>query len=563
VSGCLGLLLAAASALAQPVPGTGVRPGDRPLELPDLWREETEPGVAQPPPREPTQRLSGQIRVFVREIRLEGNTVFPDEQLRETVLDRYENRWLGTEDLVRLRNELTQQYVDAGYVNSGAIIPDQDVSDQVILVRIVEGKLPLDQIEINGLEILRDSYIRNRIALSVKDPLNVNPLRERLQLLLQNPMIETINARLGPGIRPGDSRLEVDVVEAPRFAVDAFANNDRPISVGEYQGGVSATARSVLGFGDPLYASGSFTEGLNDGYGSYAIPLTADDLRFFVSGEYTDAEVVQQPFDELDIESETWTVEFGLDYPFFRTPELEISGGASFARRHSQTSLLGRRFSFTEGADEGEVNVSVLRFVQNARWRGEEQVAAVRSTFSWGIDAWNATINDTGPDGRFFSWLGQTQYARRLGEPGHEIVLRGDLQVAADPLVSIEQYAVGGLFSVRGYRRNEIVRDSGWVASAEWRYPLLRLPIPRLSKTPEDGVFQVAPFFDAGGGWNHGRETPSPNAIYSIGAGVRWSPAQRFSLAVYYGYPLKDVSTEGDKGLQDYGVYFDVRIGVW
>ena len=59
------------------------------------------------------------------------------------------------------------------------------------------------------------------------------------------------------------------------------------------------------------------------------------------------------------------------------------------------------------------------------------------------------------------------------------------------------------------------------------------------------------------------RETPSPNAIYSVGAGVRWSPAQRFSLAVYYGYPLKDVSTEGDKGLQDYGVYFDVRIGVW
>ena len=321
--------------------GHRVRPGDRPLELPDLRREETEPGLTPPPRREPSQRLSGQIRVFRSGDRLEGNTVFTDEQLRRTVLDRYENRWLGTEDMVRLRNELTQQYIEAGYVNSGAIIPDQDVSDQVILVRIVEGKLPLDQIEINGLEILRNSYVKNRIALAVKDPLNVNPLRERLQLLLQDPMIETINARLEPGIRPGDSRLEVDVVEAPRFAVDAFANNDRPISVGEYQGSVSATARSVLGFGDPLYVSGSFTEGLNDGYGSYAIPLTADDLRFFVSGEYTDAEVVQQPFDKLNIESKTWTVEFGLDYPFYRTPEAEILGRRQL-RPAAQSDLVAR-----------------------------------------------------------------------------------------------------------------------------------------------------------------------------------------------------------------------------
>jgi len=63
--------------------------------------------------------------------RPDGNTVFSMERLLE-VTQRYVNRELATEDLEALRIELTRLYIDAGYINSGAIIPDQKLSEGVM-----------------------------------------------------------------------------------------------------------------------------------------------------------------------------------------------------------------------------------------------------------------------------------------------------------------------------------------------------------------------------------------------------------------------------------------------
>ena len=80
---------------------------------------------------EERQRLPQQVRVFVRQIRVLGNTVFPLEKLDE-VTKLYVNKELTTEDLEALRLDLTRLYVNAGYINSGAVIPDQTVDDVVI-----------------------------------------------------------------------------------------------------------------------------------------------------------------------------------------------------------------------------------------------------------------------------------------------------------------------------------------------------------------------------------------------------------------------------------------------
>ncbi|MHC5830270.1 MAG: ShlB/FhaC/HecB family hemolysin secretion/activation protein, partial [Nostoc sp.] len=106
------------------------------------------------------------------------------------------------------------------------------------------------------------------------------------------------------------------------------------------------------------------------------------------------------------------------------------------------------------GADEqGRTRVSALRFSQEWTSRNSHEVIALRSQFSLGIDALNATINQNPPDSRFFAWQGQAQWARLLA-PETLLLLRLNTQLASRTLLPIEQFGLGGQDSVRGYRQD-------------------------------------------------------------------------------------------------------------
>ena len=99
-----------------------------------------------------------------------------------------------------------------------------------------------------------------------------------------------------------------------------------------------------------------------------------------------------------------------------------------------------------------------------------------------------------------------------------QILFRTDLQVTGDALFPIEQIAVGGVETVRGYRENQLVRDSGVITSLEVRVPLFRNLIWR-------DTLSLAPFVDVGHVWNSddrpGFATAPTETLASVGAGLR------------------------------------------
>jgi hypothetical protein len=52
-----------------------------------------------------------------------------------------------------------------------------------------------------------------------------------------------------------------------------------------------------------------------------------------------------------------------------------------------------------------------------------------------------------------------------------KLYLHADGQLANEPLISNEQYGIGGLAGVRGYREGEVFGDSGWRIQGEFRTP--------------------------------------------------------------------------------------------
>jgi hemolysin activation/secretion protein len=141
--------------------------------------------------------------------------------------------------------------------------------------------------------------------------------------------------------------------------------------------------------------------------------------------------------------------------------------------------------------------------------------------------------------------VGASTSARNL-----TFVARQCSKLSTTSLVPLEQFTLGGLQSVRGYRQDLLLTDNGAFASAEVRLPVLRVPDWK-------AVLQVAPFVDAGTTWNSGRSTPDNNSLASVGLGLIWQQSDRFTARLDYGIPLISVSST-ERTWQENGIYFSV-----
>lgn len=601
----LALLIIAGITMAMPV-RSAERPGDQQLmvsqsrpikpDAPDHPAEPVGPDhsdapeqpAATTPPRQ-QQWLSTAVKVRVKKFRFEGNTVFTDQVL-SGITAPYEGREISAEELQQVRQEVTRFYVVGGYVNSGAVIPDQDIADGIIVLRIVEGRLAEIKVAVEGR--LSADYVRKRIAL-VKavqpddpddpdhpvagPPLNIRNIQRRLLLLQQDPRIGRINAVLTPGTMPGEGILAVRVQQQRAYKMRLEVNNHRPPSIAEAQALVGFEHLNLIGYGDAFNLDLGITKGLDLVSVRYQIPLNADDTMLSLRYARGGSEIVADPLAQFDIEAGSDTIGVGIE-SYIRKHIGEVyKVGLRLERRRSETKWLGGAgVPLSDGVPEnGKSSVSVLRFTQSLWRRDSSQVFVLRHTVSAGIDAFDATIhNNRKSDGRFVTWFGQVRWVKKLAWLHMRSVLRTSVQLANDSLLPLEQFAIGGAGSVRGYRENQLVRDKGLVVSWELRIPVYRY-------RTGVGSIQFVPFLDFGwaayvysvdyGSGNLPFNGPPPfkgppkeisEKIYSAGLGLRWVFSKRSWFDVYWGYPLNDISSSGDT-LQDMGVHARLRSEVF
>ncbi len=537
------------SALAQ----VGIPFPPPPPRLPEKPTPPPPPPLLPPvPPVPPKHEPSPPLRVFIHEIQLVGNTIFSDEQLEE-VTQKYKGRELTAEDMEALRLELTMYYVNRGYVTSGAIIPDQAITFNVLKIQIVEGTL--SRIDVEGNVWLWSGYVRNRVLLGVTTPVSVGPLQDRLQLLQRDPHIERLNAELRPGVKQGESVLGVAVKEAPLFHSRLEFNNYQSPTVGAEQGLATLEDTNLTGLGDDLSLQYGRSRGVDPILNfRYALPLNAYDTTFIAQYRRFDFAVKEQPFKELDIRNKAEIFGLTVRHPVYRTLDQELALSLIGEHEKNKSFLLGEPFEFVAGATNGVFKVSALRFAQEYIYRTGEQVFSAFSRFSLGIgvlDATGASRNPESATGRFFSWLGEAQYVRQLQPLRTQLLARTTLQLANEHLFPLEQIAVGGRYSVRGYREYTFVRDNAFIANVELRVPIY---------TTADGldIAQIAPFADVGRAWNTSATTGERDTLASVGVGliVNTPPTRYFNthFDVYWGQQLNRLRG-GEGNLQDHGVH--------
>jgi hemolysin activation/secretion protein len=520
---------------------------DRPdgfFQLPPVAPEESGPSL-----------LHGGPTARVERIEFEGNTVFAAGEL-EAVAAPYIGRTLDAADLENLRRAVTRHYTDAGYINSGALLKKGSLEGGTLVVTIVEGRL--NAVHLSGLEGLNPRYMTSRLDEQDK-VLNIDTLRERFQMLLADPLISQMNARLVPGSALGEADLDIDVTRAAPYSLTAYGNNYRPPSIGAEAFGLRGSARNLTGQGDlleitaeePIEGDGAFGGSVH-----WHMPLIQPATQLVLEYDHGDSAVTEEPVNILGIKSVLVSAGIGIEQTLYDSLQQHLSVSLMRFDRQNRTSLLGQPFSFIPGEPNGDTEAPAWRFVQDYTNRSSTQVFSVRSTFSFVSDneqsqaGLPATIE---PERDYSIWLGQAQYARQVLDNGAQFVARATVQATRSHVLPLDDMEIGGDATVRGYRENQLLSDAGEIVNLEFNYPILREERQALE-------ISLIPFYDIG----HGRDIGQPGVTLSsvgLATQVHWHALQLdLSKGYRLVYPSSLVTGRGN--LQDRGIYFQLQYTV-
>ena len=556
----LACMLWAAQSYAQsPIQGAQV-PEQRPefTPLPELKPKPAQPDFTLPtlPALRDRDRLSASLRVVVKRFAFSGNTLFSDEALR-ALISEYEGRELGNVEIENARLRLTEHYIKQGYINSGALLPDQDVADGVLTFQIVEGRLK--DVVVQGSNRFVPGFITGRVAGDANAPLRLPALQERLQLLAQNPLIDRLNAELAPGERLGEAVLRLDVTEALPYEVGYRFSNSRSPSIGSYLHELRASARNLFGRGVGVGLRAGHTRGLDEYSVALVVPVTRYDTTLTARYDNNRAVVVEQPFGPLDIVSRSDLIEIGLSQPLYRSLDQELAVSAHYSDRQSETFLLGQPFSFTPGVADARSRVRSARLTVEYFHRTESQVISGRVWVKQGLDLPGVTINPNLADSQFTTRFVQAQWVKRLSNAGNQLLVRYDRQFSNGKLLPSDKFALGGVESVRGYRENRLVKDQGWFGSIEYRHPVARWVPAAISTRSEDGAIQLVAFVDKGRAYDDQEINTGINRLASVGVGVRWDLVPGVYGRFYYAKAQNKISVP-DADPQDRGLHFLLNV---
>lgn len=533
----------------------------QPTPLPSPNPPEAEKPATETNPAPSAPEPDGEKSFANKIIEVTGYTVFQEKisELKQPLEEKFlKGDRVTQEELQMFADAITQLYFENGFLTSSAVLNRDSLSAEVIEIRVTEGTL--ETIDIKGTKRLNPDYVRSRVALGSGTPLNVFRLEDQLRLLRANRrLFENIEATLKPGNQMHESILEVVVTEADPFEGSVGFDNYSPPSIGADRFLLDLNYYNLTGMGDAVAIS--YRPRLETIDGTYRLeftyqaPLNPMDGSLELRALYEPNQVIQEPFNQLDISGESQWYSINYRQPIIRTPSEEFSLSVGFTYQQGQTFTFQGPTPFGLGPnDQGISRTSVFNFGQEYILRDVDGAWAFRSQFNFGTGLLDATDNPSPiPDGSFFSWLAQAQRAQLLNRD-NLLIVQADLQLSTNPLLPSQQFVIGGAQSVRGYRQNARAGDNGFRFSIEDQITLAR-------NEADEPFFILAPFFDLGYVWNVGDNPnfqPSQRFIAGLGLGFIWQPIEGMNIRLDYAPPLIDLDDQGNN-VQDHGFYFSIN----
>lgn len=526
----LGTTCSVGTALSQTAPDAGSLMREQERQLPQLPKP-----APQAAPQAPAQLKKNDLRVTVKAFKIIGNSLIVEAEL-QAVLAPWIDKETGYAGLQDALNAISEAYRRRGWF-ARPQLPEQDVTDGVITINIIEGRLGAVRIDDQGktLRVSKDFVGKSMTARQQQgDPLNLDDLERSNSLLNDTPGVAVATV-LAPGKEAGESDAIVKVWDKPLITAIVQADNQGARSTGENKLTANGTLDNPFGIGDQIQLNTNASQGSKYAKLGYYLPVGRDGLRVGVSTSAMQYRLIGD-LASLKGKGDAQTYSLNGTYPLLRSGTRNVNLSAAYDRKNYYNEANAVTTS------DKVLNVLTLSISGDL----------LDGFGAGGITLWSMNLTGGQAD---LSATATNEHADRIGPQSagdyHKLSyslarlqrltdkttlwLSFNGQTAGKNLDSSEKLSLGGPSGVRAYPVMEGTGDDGWLATLEARYNLL----PTL---------QVSAFYDHG--WirqsHDASYTGSPlintGTLKGAGLAVGWTQAGNFSLKAVWARRIGDNS---------------------
>ena len=475
---------------------------------------------------------------LVRSIRLDGAPLIPEPVVRAAVAP-LEGRTLTFADLQRAAETLTQWLRGRGWVTSRVSIPPQEVTDGVVTLRLLDGRV--GAIRVDGATHSRPARLVRRMQSRPGALLDYRRLQTDLARLNATPD-RRVAAVLMPGLEPGTSDVVLTVEERSPLHVGYLAHNAGTRLSGRFRQGVTLGHNNLTGRDDQLVARVEMSgrTGFLGTVVSYLLPIGASGRALSVDASHADVQLGMQ-FRPRPIEGQATVLGITWSEPILEAPTWEAEW---------TLGLDGKRIrSREDGSDRGKDDLRILRTGPNWIQQDARGRSIVTTELGIGFSRFLGSSRKVDPAASRSQTGAQfvrfTAAGGRLQQlwGGFQLLLRGAWQWTNDRLPPAEMLQIGGAETVRGYPQGEFLGDYGYVGTAE-----LRAPLPWWRHRGKPTTY-LAGFYDGGAAFLRKplQTEEQQRRLQGVGVGLRWTVNPYTSAVLDLALPVGDTSSSEDE----------------
>ena len=490
--------------------------------------------------KKPSEATEAQYSFNVFEFVVDGNTVLENTHIEKAVYP-FLGETKTIKDVEKARAALESTYQNLGYLTVSVSIPEQDVDDGIVRLLVTEGSV--ERLRIKDAQYTTHAALKSRVQEFEEGKVPHFPTAQaQLDKVSRNQ-----NRQVSPILRPGKSpgKVEVDLQVQDKLPLhgslelnDRFAPSTTRTRLNgsmryenlwqkDHSMGISFQA-SPEDFNEVKVFSGTYVIPRQNGdyFAMYAVVSDSNiaavgDVNVIGNGRISGARYIH-PLKGAD--NYYHSVTLGADYKDFKESVILL------------------------GADT-TINAPVSYFSFSLGYDGTIQTDDYQTQMNVTMNAAPRAIGNTEREFNYRRQNAKPNFAYIRSEVKHLHKLPYDWtvqtrllgQLSNGGLIAPEQFAVGGVDSVRGYLESSSLGDNGIQLALELRTPPLKKYLKQFKASDYLKDFYLFSFYDAG----LVKVYNSPNAqssqhVSSAGIGVKLKTNSGVLAYIDYAYAFQD-----------------------